>query len=77
MGPSYALSGYRRTKPVRLRLKRIPRELQSNRCACRKLNPAILVMQAAQDWATKNAPDAIDGARDRLCVPKTLSELMP
>src|SRR5580700_11524931 len=31
MGPSYALSGYRRTKPVRLRLKRIPRELQSNR----------------------------------------------
>jgi hypothetical protein len=31
MGPLYALSGYRRTKPVRLRLKRIPRELQSNR----------------------------------------------
>jgi len=34
-------------------------------CACRKLNPAILVMQPAQDWATKNAPGAIDGARDR------------
>jgi pimeloyl-ACP methyl ester carboxylesterase len=34
-------------------------------CACRKLNPAILVMQSAQDWATKNVPGAIDGARDR------------
>jgi hypothetical protein len=31
----------------------------------RKLNPAILVMQSAEDWATKNAPGAIDGARDR------------
>jgi SAM-dependent methyltransferase len=36
-------------------------------CACRKLNPAILVMQSAQDWATKNVPGAIDGARDR-CI---------
>jgi hypothetical protein len=35
------------------------------RCACRKLNPAILVMQSTQDWATKNVPGAIDGARDR------------
>jgi hypothetical protein len=30
-----------------------------------KLNPAILVMQSAQDWTTKNVPGAIDGARDR------------
>ena len=36
-------------------------------CACRKLNPGILVMQPAQDWATKNVPGAIDGARDR-CI---------
>jgi hypothetical protein len=35
------------------------------RCACRKLNPGILVMQSAQGWATKNVPGAIDGARDR------------
>ena len=34
-------------------------------CACRKSNPAILVMQSAQDWATKNVSGAIDGARDR------------
>jgi hypothetical protein len=34
-------------------------------CACRKLNPDILVMQSAQGWATKNVPGAIDGARDR------------
>jgi hypothetical protein len=34
-------------------------------CGCRKLNPAILVMQSAQDWATKNVSGAIDGARDR------------
>ena len=34
-------------------------------CACRKLNPGISVMQSAQDWATKNVPGAIDGARDR------------
>jgi hypothetical protein len=36
-------------------------------CACRKLNPGILMMQSAQDWATKNVPGAIDGARDR-CI---------
>jgi hypothetical protein len=36
-------------------------------CACRKLNPGISVMEPAQDWATKNVPGAIDGARDR-CV---------
>jgi CO/xanthine dehydrogenase FAD-binding subunit len=36
-------------------------------CACRKLNPAILVMQSAQDWTTRNVPAAIDGARDR-CI---------
>jgi hypothetical protein len=34
----------------------------SGGCACRELNPAILVMQSAQDWATKNVPGAIDGA---------------
>ncbi len=34
-------------------------------CGCRKLNPGILVMQSAQDWATKNVPGAIDGTRDR------------
>jgi hypothetical protein len=31
----------------------------------RKSNPDILVMQSAHDWATKNVPGAIDGARDR------------
>jgi hypothetical protein len=36
-------------------------------CASRKLNSGILVMQPAQDWATKNVPGAIDGARDR-CI---------
>jgi DNA-binding NtrC family response regulator len=36
-------------------------------CACRKLNPGILVVQAAENWATKNLPGAIDGARDR-CI---------
>jgi hypothetical protein len=35
-----------------------------NGCACRKLNPGILVMQPAEDWATKNVPGAIDGARE-------------
>jgi hypothetical protein len=34
-------------------------------CGCRKLNPAISVMQSAQDWAAKNVSGAIDGARDR------------
>jgi hypothetical protein len=34
-------------------------------CACRKLNPGILVMQFAQGRATKNVPGAIDGARPR------------
>ena len=36
-------------------------------CACRKLNPGILMMQSAQGWATKNVPGAIDFARDR-CI---------
>jgi hypothetical protein len=43
-------------------------ERMSNRmrtsCGCRKLNPAILVVQSAQDWATKNVSGALDGARD-------------
>jgi len=38
--------------------------MQTTTCACRKLNPGILVMQPAQDWATKNVPGAIDGARE-------------
>ena len=41
--------------------------LAFDRCACRKLNPGILVMQSAQGWATKNVPGAIDGARNR-CI---------
>jgi aryl-alcohol dehydrogenase-like predicted oxidoreductase len=36
-------------------------------CACRQLDPGILVMQPAQDWATKNVLSAIGGARDR-CI---------
>jgi len=42
-------------------------EVHMTTCACRKSNPGILVMQSAQDWATKNVPGAIDGARDR-CI---------
>ncbi len=38
-----------------------------NRCACRKLDSDILMMKSAQDWATKNVPGAIDGARYR-CI---------
>jgi hypothetical protein len=41
-----------------------PRKSTTATCACRKLNPGILVMQPAQDWATKNVPGAIDGARE-------------
>ena len=44
-----------------------PRAITRPSCACRKLNPGILVMQSAQGWATKNVPGAIDGARDR-CI---------
>jgi hypothetical protein len=39
--------------------------VRSEGCACRKSNPGISVMESAQDWATKNVPGAIDGARDR------------
>jgi hypothetical protein len=42
-------------------------------CACRKLNPGILVMHSARDWATKNVraahdrlePQALEGDRPR------------
>src|SRR5258708_32079606 len=40
----------------------------STSCACRKLNPGILVMQSAQGWATKNVPGAIDGGSDPGCA---------
>src|SRR6266851_7140002 len=35
------------------------------RCACRKSNPDILVVQPAENWAAKNVPGPLDGARDR------------
>jgi|tagenome__1003787_1003787.scaffolds.fasta_scaffold20671843_2 hypothetical protein len=31
-------------------------EARNDRCACRKSNPNILVMQPAQDWKAKNTP---------------------
>jgi hypothetical protein len=34
-----------------------------SRYVCRKLDLDILMMKSAQDWATKNVPGAIDGAR--------------
>src|SRR5258706_16025607 len=33
-------------------------------CACRKSNPDILVVQPAENWAAKNVPGPLDGARD-------------
>ena len=33
-------------------------EGQQRTCACRKLNPGILVMQSAENWAAKNVPVA-------------------
>jgi hypothetical protein len=45
-------------------------EIVADPCACRKLNPNISVMESAQDWATKNVPSAIDGARDRCIFPQ-------
>jgi Bacterial regulatory helix-turn-helix protein, lysR family/Autoinducer synthase len=32
-------------------------------CACRKSNPKIFVVQSAEDWAAKNAPCPLHGAR--------------
>src|SRR5882762_6715211 len=32
-------------------------------CACRKSNPNIFVVQSAEDWAAKNAPCPLHGAR--------------
>src|SRR5258705_13665897 len=37
----------------------------SSPCACRKSNPDILVVQPAENWAAKNMPGPLDGARDR------------
>jgi hypothetical protein len=33
-------------------------------CAYRKSNPDILVVQPAENWAAKNVPGPLDGARD-------------
>jgi hypothetical protein len=32
-------------------------------CACRKSNPKIFVVQSAEDWAAKNTPCPLHGAR--------------
>src|SRR5260370_9015997 len=53
----------RRLHPSRRHAARAEVLLPRGTCACRKLNPGILVMQSAQGWATKNVPGAIDGAR--------------
>ncbi len=39
--------------------------LTDNPRACRKSNPDILVVQPAENWAAKNVPGPLDGARDR------------
>src|SRR6478735_11687721 len=40
------------------------------RCACRKSNPNILVMQPAQDWKAKNTPCPLNHERKgRILVP--------
>jgi hypothetical protein len=39
--------------------------LECGTCACRKSNPDILVVQPAENWAAKNVPGPLDGARDR------------
>jgi hypothetical protein len=41
------------------------RRALGTRCACRKSNPDILVVQPAENWAAKNVPGPLDGARDR------------
>ena len=37
-------------------------------CACRKSKPDILVVQPAENWAAKNVPGPLDGARDRRTI---------
>jgi hypothetical protein len=37
--------------------------LRSCRCACRKSNTHLLVMQSAEDWAAKNTPCPLDSTR--------------
>src|SRR5229473_3051390 len=39
-------------------------DLRAATCACRKLNPGILVMQPAQNWTTKNVPGTFDSTKD-------------
>jgi hypothetical protein len=35
-------------------------------CACRKLDPRILVMQSAKGWSTEYEANRLDGARNEL-----------
>ena len=37
--------------------------LRSQRCVCRKSNPSIFVVQSADEWAAKNTPRPLHGAR--------------
>lgn len=36
--------------------------LSFQRCACRKSNPNILMMQSAEDWAAKNVASSLNTA---------------
>ena len=38
-------------------------EFALERCACRKSNPDIFMMQPAEDWATKNTPSPLNSTR--------------
>ena len=38
-------------------------EKAAHHCACRKSNPAILVMQSAEDWAAKDTPCPLNSTR--------------
>src|SRR6266478_2278866 len=51
--------------------------LLEDRCACRKSNPNILVVQPAQDRAAKNGPGQFDGAQDRRILLQRINASVP
>ena len=44
------------------RLRLSMKSLDRDRCACRKSNPGILMMQSSEDWIRKNTPYPLNGA---------------
>jgi hypothetical protein len=61
--PARGHQGYSKTHMLSTRVTTVM--TRRTRCACRKSNPDILMVQSAQHWPAENVPGPLNGARGR------------